>query len=120
MRMNLPLIVFPLLLMLAFPGLTQAGLWDPALLNPSFESVENGADPGSVGNWGYTIDDWYEYQDTTQVFWEKGAGHLPIRCRETGHGNGQDELLIEFPGGGRLHLQRMAGGRPGKITGIGF
>ena len=59
-------------------GLTQAGLWDPAILNPSCESVENG---GTPGNWGYIIDDWYENEQNAEgtpnaiwCYYEKATG----------------------------------------------
>ena len=54
-------------------AVSQGGLWDPPVVDPSFESVENGADHSTLGNWGYTIDEWFENPDTTAVFWEKGS-----------------------------------------------
>jgi hypothetical protein len=59
--------------MLLLPMAVQAGLWDPALLNPSFESVENG---GTAENWGYIIDDWYENEASSMYsnFYEQASG----------------------------------------------
>ena len=56
-----------------FGGAVRAGLWEPALLNPSFESVENGAGPS--GNWGYVIDDWYQNvtEASVQAYWETAS-----------------------------------------------
>lgn len=53
-------------------GVAQAGLYPTPLLNPSFESVENG---GTPGGWGYVIDDWFENEqpDYWVNFYEKGA-----------------------------------------------
>ena len=64
--------------MMLVAATAQSALWDPAVLNPSFESVENG---GTPGGWGYIIDDWYENEqwpdgtpDTFRNFYEQGTG----------------------------------------------
>jgi hypothetical protein len=69
LTMSLPCVIAILLLPMAVP----AGLWDPAILNPSFESVENG---GTVGGWGYIIDDWYENEAGSMYsnFYEQASG----------------------------------------------
>lgn len=55
-------------------GAGWAALNSPSLVNASFESVENGADPAGLGGWGYVIDDWFETDSTNNsgCFWEKG------------------------------------------------
>ena len=60
-----------LLCLITIASSAMAGLWEPALLNPSFESVENG---GAAGGWGYVIDDWYESETPTDManFYENG------------------------------------------------
>lgn len=45
-------------------AITMAGLYTTPILNPSFESVEDG---GAPGGWGYIIDDWYE--DEVGGYW---------------------------------------------------
>ena len=54
-------------------AVAQAGLWDPAILNHSFEWVEDGTQPTS--GWGYLIDDWFENEDPDywSNFWESGT-----------------------------------------------
>ncbi len=60
-----------LLCLIALDGTASAGLFEPAIVNPSFEDVEDGGTPGS---WGYVIDDWYENENPyTKNFYEKGA-----------------------------------------------
>jgi hypothetical protein len=65
------LLTLSIVLLFAAIGTTQATLLDPPLLNPSFESVENG---GTPGDWGYSIDNWNENPNTNAVFYEKAAG----------------------------------------------
>ena len=59
----------------AISGMAQAGLWDPAISDPSFESVEGGTPHGDLGGWGYNMDDWFENENPNSVanFWEKGS-----------------------------------------------
>ncbi len=48
--------VFVVMAVLLVAGASQAGLNDPAVLNPSFESPSLGA--GGGGQWGWNADDW--------------------------------------------------------------
>jgi hypothetical protein len=48
--------VLVVITVLLIAGASQAGLFDPAILNPSFESPDLGA--GGGGQWGWYADDW--------------------------------------------------------------
>lgn len=73
-------------------GSANAGLLDPPITDPSFESVEIGTDHDLLNDppYGYVIDEWFENPDGTEVFWEKGSaiglesdGNMWLGC-ETG------------------------------------
>lgn len=70
--MRIKCLILLAMLSLVF-GSANAGLSDSPITDPSFESVENGADHSTLGGYGYTIDEWFENPDDAAVFWEKSA-----------------------------------------------
>lgn len=104
-------------------ALAQAGLWDPPILNHSFEWVENGQT--GLSGWGYIIDDWFEYPDSdASVFWEDGVSIELPEC--------DGVLWVGFQTGGTVYqavgtvddgaiflLTALIGDRPADVFGTG-
>jgi hypothetical protein len=113
---------FVLVLFLA-GAVVQAGLWDPAIINQSFEWVEGGTHPTS--GWGYVIDDWFEYPDSdASVYWEAGASISMPEC--------DGDLWVGFQTGGTVYqaigtvddgvtyvVTALIGDRPDDVFGTG-
>jgi hypothetical protein len=104
-------------------AVTQAGLWDPPITDPSFEAVENGADHSTLGNWGYVFDEWFENPDDTAVFWEKGTaiglesdGDMWLGC-ETG--GAAYQAIGTVDDGVTFNLKALIGNRGGSSFGTG-
>ncbi|GAH47195.1 unnamed protein product, partial [marine sediment metagenome] len=57
--------------MLLLPMAVQAGLWDPALLNPSFEA------PDVSGAWSQVVDDWFKQSWWGSFVESENGGGIP-------------------------------------------
>jgi hypothetical protein len=106
-------------------AMVHAGLWDPAIINHSFETVENGQT--GLSGWGYVIDDWFEYPDgdgDISVFWEDGASIELPEC--------DGVLWVGFQTGGTVYqaigtvddgatyvVTALIGDRPADVFGTG-